>query len=114
MGKRFKDYLSNKQLMIEMYETKYGIYNHMEPNGALGSVKYNACEEHSNHYLFDFYLELFLYKGVAKNTGMSFDDFIDRPRYEIEKIIKAMDAFSKKESAVSADALKQLQSTAGK
>ena len=111
VGKISKDYLTNKQILMEYYETEYGIHDHVHASSPLSGVKYNQCEDTVNHYLYDSYLELFLYKGIGKHTGLTFDEFIDRPRYEIEKIAKAVDAFKKKEAQAGNDALEQLKNS---
>lgn len=50
--------------------------------------------------MFEAYFETFLYKDVHKKTGMTFDEFIGRPRHEIESIVRVLDDFTnKKEKA---------------
>jgi hypothetical protein len=103
------NYLYTKQLMMELYETHYGIHDHRDSTNPLASVQYNKCENYIDHYLFESYLEVFLYKGVHKYTGLNFDDFLDRPRYEIEKILHVLEGFRKKESSITDDAIGKLQ-----
>lgn len=95
--------------MAELYETYYGIYDHTLTSNPLASVQYNKCENHVDHYLYESYLEMFLYKSVYKHTGLTFDDFLDKPRYEIEKIMRVLEGFRKKESSITDDAISKLQ-----
>lgn len=102
------NYVYTRQLLAELYETHYGIYDHRHSTNPLASVQYNACENYIDHYLYESYLEVFLYKGVYKYTGISFDDFLDRPRFEIEKILRVVEGFRKKEASVSQGAIDRL------
>ena len=96
-------------MLAELYETHYGIFDHRHSTDPLASVQYNACENYIDHFLYESYLEVFLYKNVYKYTGINFDDFLDRPRFEIEKILYSIEGFRKKESSVNEDALTQLK-----
>lgn len=108
-GKLGKDYITNKQVMIELYETKFGIYDHRASGSALSSVKYNKCENYVDHFLMGAYLETYLYRGVNKYMGMSFDEFIDRPRWEMDKIVEVIERFRKKEGQAGEDALSEIK-----
>lgn len=108
-GKLGKDYITNKQILMELYETSYGVFDHVNGRGSLDSVRFNPSEDTVNHYLYDSYLELFMYKAVNKHTGLSFDEFLDKPRYEIEKILKVVDTFREKESKAGEAALSKIQ-----
>lgn len=93
---------------MELYEVHYGICDHFNTDNPLSSVQYNACENYIDHYLYESYLDIFMYKGVYKYTGLTFDDFLDKPRYEIIKILDAVENFRKKESTVTEDAITKL------
>lgn len=95
-----KNYIYAKQLLTELYETEYGIIDHKTEEHPFGLVLQMESEQFTDHYLFDAYLESYLYKDIYKCTGISFDAFLDRPRYEIEKIVKQVDLFKKKEADV--------------
>lgn len=95
--------------MAELYETYYGIHDHRVSTTPLASVQYHQSENYIDHYLYESYLEVFLYKSVYKNTGITFDEFLDRPRYEIEKILKVLEGFRKKEANITDDAIRKLK-----
>jgi hypothetical protein len=64
----------------------------------LALVQYNECENHLNDSMFSVYLSIFLYKEIGKHLHISFDDFINRPKYEIELIIKTMNEYMEKKN----------------
>lgn len=92
-----------------MYETEYGICDHTENTRPLSSVRFNEAEKFTDHYLFESYMELFLYKKVNKHLGLSFDEFIDRPRYEIDTMITTIDKVSKQEDSVNENLINQMK-----
>lgn len=96
--------------MMELYETVYGIHDHRHSTNPLDSVRYHDCENFIDHFLYESYLEVFMYKNVNKHTGLSFDEFLNKPRYEIEKILNTVEKFKKKESSIADEALGKLQS----
>lgn len=96
--------------MAELYETIFGIYDHRHSHNPLGSVLYHECENYIDHFLYESYLEVFMYKNVNKHTGLSFDEFLNKPRYEIEKILNTVEKFKKKEASIADEALDKLKS----
>lgn len=108
-----KDYITAKQILVELYETKYNIHNHALDTGVMSSVKFNKAETYTDHYLRQSYLDLYLYKSINKYLGISFDDFIDRPKSEIDELVARVDAFRVKEAEVGKDALDALKNASG-
>jgi len=53
-----------------------------------------------------------LFKDLGKKLGMSFDDFLNRPKHEIETIIRIVDETDKKRNRISGDILKDLEKAA--
>ena len=102
-------YLYNRQLLLEMVETMYGIHDHRLGGDPFGLVTQRACETYHQHYLYEHNLELYLHKHVHKYLGLSFDEFLERPRYEIEKMISTLSRFLTKESSITQEALSNLQ-----
>lgn len=113
MGKISRDYITNRQVLTELYETVYGIQDHTVSSGGLSGVKFNEPERFMDHYLYKSYLELYLYKSVRKYLGISFDDFLNKPRYEIEEIIEVLEAFRQKEKEISDAAIDKLKDATG-
>lgn len=99
------NYVYTKQLLIELYETHYGIHDHTKSGNPLASVLQNDAEMYLNDYIYDNYFSTFLYKEIYHRTGLSFDALMDKPRFEIEKIFELVDEYNKKRSTVSANAL---------
>ena len=91
-----------------MFETEYGIFDHKQTNNPLASVRFNECEKFEDHYLLETYMDLFLYKKVHKYMGITFDEFLNRPRYEMDRMIEAIDRIQAKEATVNQNVLNDL------
>ncbi len=102
------NYLEGKQLLLELYETYYGLHDHLQATNPLAAVMFHEGERYLDRYLYDNYLETFLYKRIYEHTGLSFDAFLAKPRYEIEKILKKVIAYNDKKSSARQDALDNL------
>lgn len=107
--KHVEDYIYFDQLFKELYETYYGIFDHTKSTNPLDSVKYNVAEEFDKDFIYDGYLRLFLYRELGKKLHMSFDDFINRPRYEINRILRIVDEIDKKKMHASEKMIKELE-----
>lgn len=90
------DYFYNKQLFIELYETKYGICDHFNSTNPLAAVQFNESEDYLSNTLYEGYLNTFIYRDLGKKLHMSFDDFIARPRHEIEMMLRVIEEADKK------------------
>lgn len=101
-------------MLTELYETHYEIHDHKTETHPFSLALQKDSERYIDYYLYDAYLETFIYKDIHKLTGLSFDDFLNRPRYEIEKIVRVVDSFRKKESSMTSNALAGLASSATK
>ena len=107
--KKPPNYLYGKQLVAELYETKFGICDHRYSASPLSGVQFNEAEQYIKGGLFEHYLELFLLKGLASRLSMSFDEFLARPRYEIESILSVADEVNKRKMETEEGALTQLK-----
>lgn len=76
----------------------------------MSSVQFHKAEQYLNNYLYDGYLSTFIYRDLGKVLNMSFDEFISRPKYEIEKFIKIADDVQKKRMSTSDSIIKKLNS----
>lgn len=103
------NYIYAKQLLIELYETAYGIYDHANSTNPLSGVMHHDTEKYLDGYLYDNYLSTFLYKEIYARTGLSFDDFLDKPRFEIEKIFKLVDEYNSKKSTIANNLVNDLE-----
>lgn len=93
---------------MELYETEYQICDHRTETKPLTSVRFNEAEKYSDHYLYSSYLELYLYKKVNKYLGISFDEFIDRSRHEIDSMVEHIDKIMQKEESLTSSLTQQL------
>ena len=74
--------------MLELYETYYGIRDHIRDPHPFGSVLYNKSEMYLDNYLLDNYMLLFQRRKIGTQFNISFDDFINRPRNEVDRILR--------------------------
>lgn len=65
-------------------------------------------------HLYEGRLRNFVYKDIHKLTGMSFDDYISRPRYEIELIDRVVEQIGKERSKQNQQVLDKLTTETGK
>lgn len=72
-------------------------------------VQFNHAENYLKDYLWDGYLSTFIMKELGKKLGMSFDDFLNRPKFEIVEILRVVDEVDKKKNQVNAQVLKELE-----
>ena len=72
-------------------------------------MQYNPAENYLRDFLYDGYLTTFLMKELGKKLGMSFDDFLNRPKYEITEMLRIVDEVDKKKNKVSEQVLKDLE-----
>ncbi|MDD2819517.1 MAG: hypothetical protein PHN51_12075 [Candidatus Nanopelagicales bacterium] len=104
------DYLAAKQLLVELQETAYGIHDYRQSTHPFATALMRDNAKFMDHYLYDAYLDSYMMRDVFKYTGIPFDDFLNRPRYKIDKILQAVDRHRKKESSTTDDVLKHLKS----
>lgn len=87
------DYIENRQIVLEYYETYFGIYDFTKPGSGLASVAMHPKEEYFKNSIYDNRLRKYLELDVAKKLNMSFDEYLNRPRYEIENIDRVLGEF---------------------
>ena len=104
-----KNYLYNRQLLIELYETKFGIHDHVNNGGGLASVTFHEAERYMHNYLYEKYLSSFMYRNIGAKLNISFDDYIDRPRYDIETINRLSDKMDQEKIKANTDTLGDLE-----
>lgn len=100
--------------MIELYETKFGVCDHINSINPLSSVQYNKSEEYMKNFIYDGYLSTFIHRDIGRKLNMSFDDFISRPRYEIDAIIRIVQQIDEKKASINENLMKNLQSSVPK
>lgn len=58
---------------------------------------FSESERYNEGYFFSKYLDVFLEKKIGTMLGISFDDFINRPRYEVQLILNRLNKFQDRE-----------------
>lgn len=66
------------------------------------------------NYLYDGYLTTFVNRDLGKYLNMSFDEFICRPKYEIEAMIRVISGIQEKKNAATSKALSELENSKSK
>lgn len=87
------DYIYNRQLVMEFYETYYGIHDFTKPGQALTPIAMHPKEEYFKNGIQDNRLRKYLELDVYAKTGLTFDEYLDRPRYEIERLDRVLTEF---------------------
>lgn len=108
------DYIFNKQVMYELYETYYNIHDHINKPKAFSATVYHEALEYHDNYLYTNYLLRYMRKDIGGWLKMSFDEFINRPRYEIELIEAAVDRIASEKNAAQQDELDNLNDNMNK
>lgn len=109
-----EDYIYNKQVLIELYETEFGICDHLTTADPLASVKFHPVEQYHKDFLYDGHLSTFIYRDIGRKLNISFDEYIARPRYEIEAILRVIDHIDSKKAKANEDMLRDLEQSASK
>ena len=58
--------------------------------------------------MYESYLRVYLVKEINKRFGISFDEFISRPRYEIETMVNIVNEVISKENKTAKEVLKDV------
>jgi len=58
-------------------------------------------------------MRTYLYKEIGKKLGISFDEFISRPRHQIESIVRVVDEFTKTKEKDTAEIFKKISNPTG-
>jgi hypothetical protein len=98
-------------LLIELYETEFGICNHLNTTNPLSSVQFNDCENYIRDGIYEQYLTAYIYREVYKKLGMTFEEWIDQPRYKIESQMNVLNEYDKKKQKIQEDTLETLESS---
>lgn len=98
-------------MLIELYETEYGIFNHLNSTNPLSSVQFNDCENYIRDGIYEQYLTAYIYREIHKKLGMSFEEWLDQPRYKIESQMNVLNEYDKKKQKIQEDTLNTLESS---
>lgn len=78
-----------KQIMLEAYETFYGIYDHLNSPHPFALLRRKESEETFDGR-YNIRLREFLNSRVYERLGISFDAFLNRPGYMIDKLLEGL------------------------
>lgn len=117
MVRNFKptgDYIYDKQVLNEIYETKFGIHDHLAAGSALSSVSMHKRETYTKDFLYDNYLRTFIFRDIGRKLSISFDEYINRPRYQIEAINRIAEEIDNRKQSANSDVLEELEKNKAK
>ena len=95
-----------------MYETFYGIYNHLDQNNKnpLASVMLHSSEDISAGSYLEDSIRLYISRGIKDLYGLNFVEFMNLPR----DIIRLLLDISSEEASRKSVAISQIESQMGK
>lgn len=76
--------------------------------------KFTDKHKFTDGYLFEGRLRNYIYKDILKMTGITFDDYLARPRYEIELIDSVVEKVAKEKAKSNQQLLDNLKTEVGK
>ncbi len=86
-------------LLRDVYETKFGIYNHLEPTASkrrpLGSVAFHEPEEINDNSLLKAVIKRYMDNSVGEYTKLSLLEFMELPSDIVDIVIELCQAKSK-------------------
>ena len=97
------------RILIELYETAYGTHDHIANGTLFGSASFHESENYLKDNIYEAYLTTYIYKDVYRKTGLNFDEFLNRPKYEIEAILKVVTEVANVKSKTEDDLYKSLE-----
>lgn len=67
--------------MYDIYESKYGIYNHLQPdpNRPLASVAMHECEDFTSKSVTEGVIRTYAKKGIMETFGLNLEQFMNLP-----------------------------------
>lgn len=101
-----------KIFMQDMYETFYGIYNHLDQNNKnpLASVMLHPSEDISAGSYLEDSIRLYISRGIKDLYGLNFVEFMNLPR----DIIRLLLDISSEEASRKSAAISQIESQMGR
>lgn len=87
----------------------YGIHDHSTNASPFSSVLYHETEKYRDDYIYDNYVRQYLYLDVYKNFGLSLDEFLNRPRDQIKKLVSILEDVSRKKAKINDNVLDDLK-----
>lgn len=105
------NYIFNQQVLLELYLSKFDISNQSTLSSAFGLTRLNGAEDTFKDTLYDGYLFTYLHHDVGKKLNLSFDEFINRPRYQIQSMLNAIKEIDRKRMAADSAIMSEIQGT---
>lgn len=93
--------LELKVVLYQIYETEYGIFDHISAtNRPLSSVAFYPAEDSLDGSPLDSIMRTYIDKNIKETFGLSLLEFLDLPRDTIELMIEISNGEMKKKQPV--------------
>lgn len=115
-----------KDTVRQMYQTSYGIFDHIaqyqkekhnkDPSIArpLASLAHHPAEDIAPFRLYSEYVRLFPQLKIKERYGMTLDEFLKRPSWQVAAIIEECRRLNSEESTVTAGVKNEMDKVLGK
>lgn len=92
------DSVDARVVMQDLYETQYGIYNHLskDRNRPLASVAFHDVEDINEGSLLEEAIRTYTLRGIGEHTRLSLVEFLELPSDVVAMIVKICDEIAKK------------------
>lgn len=107
--KTVPNFIYGKQLLTELYETFYEIRNHVTSTDPLSLVLVNEAETFEKNSKYELYFNTFILQEVHKKTGLNFDEFIARPKVQIDRILRLIEVYDARKLKAGQNALEKME-----
>lgn len=90
-----------KKLLTRIYETKFRIYDHFNPGKSpFADVLAHDFTDAVYTGLYSERAEQFAENKIYEIFGMSFDEFLNKPRHKVEILLRSAEKMLKKKSEI--------------
>lgn len=92
------DAVDGRMVMQDLYETKYGIWNHLDKTTKrpLASVAFHDCEDINEGSLLEEAIRAYTSKNIGEYTKLNLVEFLDLPIDVVAMVMKICDEAMKK------------------
>ena len=94
---------------MELYETEFGICDHVHTKDPLALVSFQPSEKFHEHSLYRSYLEAYVDGEIHTKLGLNFDEFLNRPKYQIEAMLKVVNTHAERKAKANKQALDEIE-----
>lgn len=104
------DSVDGRIVMQDLYETQYGIYNHIakDPTRPLASVAFHDVEDINEGSMLEEAIRTYANRQIGEYTRLSLVEFLELPSDIVAMVIKICDEIAKKKEKTLQDVERDL------